>query len=345
MSVRKHNSNSPSSASKPARGLLLLCAALLVSAGCDEGDKAPLPEVEGKDAPERPEIPTEVQTAQDAPQHSSQRFVGNVRAKQHVEIAPQMTGVIASIEVEEGDMVEAGQRLFRIAGSAVRLSVAQAQTGVSAAKLQLAEAEREAARTRKLAERGSVGQANLERAESGVEAAAAGVKQAKAAAAVARARTGELTVDAPISGVISAKNKSKGEVATMMPPTIILVIDDLSTIEARVRIPELKLREVDVDTPVTLYFPALDLTRSASVTRIGNSVDTRTRTIELIIEIDNPGMRIKAGMSVELTLGRAAPLSANAENAETAETAGAQGQAPEPEKTTAMVEKPAPKAG
>ena len=162
---------------------------------------------------------------------------GTVRAKQHVEMAPIMGGTISAINYEEGDEVEEGDVLFKISGSAVRHGVSQAQAAVASAELQLAEAEREAERTRKLAERGSVGSANLDRANAGVDAASAGVRQAKAAAAAARSRTGDLTVESPIDGIVTAKLKSVGEVAMTMPPTIVLVIDNFSTIEVRVRVP------------------------------------------------------------------------------------------------------------
>lgn len=292
----------------------LLCLAALSSLGlaaCEQEQSGPaLPDSTGAQAPPRAQIltPSDAKPATlGAPGLGTSRFVGSVQAKHHVELAPGMTGVIASIEVEEGDLVKAGQRMFRISGSEVKLAVSSAQAALAAAEVQLAEAQRETERTRKLAERGSVGPANLERAQAGVDAAQAGVKQAKAAVSMARARTGELTVDSPISGVVTSKYKNVGEVATMMPPTIVLVIDDLSVVEVRVRIPELKLREVGVDSPVTLYFPALDEAREVLVTRIGNAVDPRTRTIELIIEVQNPDLRIKSGMSVELQLGQKTP--------------------------------------
>jgi len=294
-----------------ARTLLALAATLSLGlAACDREDTRPaLPEATGERAPARAEIATPSAAASEPQAQASgrHRFVGSVVAKHHVELAPGMTGVIASIEVEEGDMVEAGQRMFRIAGSEVKLAVSQAQAALAAAEVQLAEAERETERTRKLAERGSVGAANLERAQAGVDAARAGVTQAKAAVSMARARTGELTVASPIAGVVTSKLKNVGEMATMMPPTIVLVIDDLLVVEVRVRIPELKLREVEVGSSVTVYFPALDERRELLVTRIGNAVDPRTRTIELIIDVQNPDLRVKSGMSVELELGRPSP--------------------------------------
>jgi RND family efflux transporter MFP subunit len=302
-----------------ARTVLSLAALLslgILLPACDQQDDGPaLPEPTGDRAPARKVIPTPAKAiaGETAYETNNHRWIGSVKAKHHVELAPGMTGVIASIAVEEGDTVEAGDKLFRIEGAEVKLAVSQAQAALASAELQLAEAERETERTRKLAERGSVGAANLERAEAGVKAAEAGVKQAKAAVSMARARTADLSVDSPISGIVTAKHKNVGEVATMMPPTIVLVIDDLSVVEVRVRVPELKLREVDVGTEVTVYFPALDIERRVPITRIGNSVDPHTRTIELILEVDNADLRIKSGMSVELALGSSIAAAAEAD--------------------------------
>ncbi|EDM75563.1 efflux transporter, RND family, MFP subunit [Plesiocystis pacifica SIR-1] len=293
--------------------LSLAAGLLLLTSACDSGESAAeaLPPAKGEQAPARAEMPTMAASAgAGAVETRNHRWVGSVQAKHHVELSPQMTGVIAQLTVEEGETVEKGQILFRTEGAAVKLAVSQASAAVAQAQLSVDEAEREAERTRKLASRGSVGSANLERAESGVKAAKAGLKQAKAAAAVARAQARDLTVKAPISGVIVGKYKNVGELATMMPPTIVLIIDDLSTVEVRVRVPELKLREIDVGSPVSVYFPALDLDREVSITRIGNAVDPRSRTIELVLEIDNPGMRIKSGMSVEVGLGKVAKAEA-----------------------------------
>jgi multidrug efflux pump subunit AcrA (membrane-fusion protein) len=107
----------------------------------------------------------------------------------------------------------------------------------------------------------------------------------------------------------------------MMPPTTVVVIDDLSIIEVRVRVPELKLREIDAGSTVGVYFPALDERREVPITRLGNSVDPHTRTIELIIEVANENLRIKSGMSVEVELGRkSAPAPTEAAPTEAAPT-------------------------
>ncbi len=317
-------------------------ALLVLLSGCDKqttGD--PLPATKGEGAPAELALPKAGNdTGTHAASTSQHRWIGSAKAKHHVELAPEMGGTITSIEVEEGDKVTKGQLLFKVEGSEIKLSVAQAAAAVVSAEVQVSEAQREADRTSKLAAKGSVGSANLERAQGGVDAAEAGLKQAKAAAALARSRIADLTVESPIDGLVTAKLKSVGEMATTMPPTIVLVIEDLSTIEVRVRVPELKLRELDVGTQVTVHFPALDHDVTVPITRIGNSVDPRTRTIELIIDVPNPDLRIKGGMSVEVEIAKSEPVGSSASEAkpDEPEKPVAEANAPAP---TAMAEQPA----
>ena len=108
--------------------------------GCDtsKAETGPnLPAATGEQAPKRVEIPTPAKAiaGEDAFETVNHRWLGSVKAKHHVELAPGMTGVIASIAVEEGDTVKAGDQVFRIEGSEVKLAVSQAQAALAAAEL------------------------------------------------------------------------------------------------------------------------------------------------------------------------------------------------------------------
>ena len=48
----------------------------------------------------------------------------------------------------------------------------------------------------------------------------------------------------PIDGVVTEKRMSVGETATMMPPSIVLVVQDIDRLELRARLPETALRTV-----------------------------------------------------------------------------------------------------
>ena len=104
---------------------------------------------------------------------------------------------------------------------------------------------------------------------------------------------------------MTAKLKNEGEMATMMPPTVVLVVQDQSVLELRFRLPERSLAEVKVGEAVTAKFEALGVTRQAKVTRIQPVVDPRTRTVEVVAEVPNPDGALKSGLLAEVELGAA----------------------------------------
>jgi multidrug efflux pump subunit AcrA (membrane-fusion protein) len=90
--------------------------------------------------------------------------------------------------------------------------------------------------------------------------------------------------------------------ATMMPPTIIAIIQDQDTLDLRFRLPEKALATVKAGSTVKARFAALGVTHDAKVTRIQPTIDPRTRTIEVVAELPNPDLALKPGLLAEVEL-------------------------------------------
>ncbi|MDC0670951.1 efflux RND transporter periplasmic adaptor subunit [Nannocystis radixulma] len=285
----------------------LVLAGLLVAA-CDakEAEKPSLPSSQAS-AP--PTIPTPSKGP--APQPgikagardlSIERYVGTALPKQEAELGPRMSGTLASVDVEEGQMVKKGQVLFRLDARSTRLGVSQAETGLQGAKIARDNAKRELERQQQLAAKGTIAAAVLERAESAFNSAENGVSQSEVALSMARRGTADSAVISPIDGLVAHKLKDVGETVTMMPPTIVVVIQDQSVLEVRARIPEAALRLVHVGDQVTAHFSALGVSREAKVVRVQPTVDAATRTIEIVTDVDNKEGTLRPGMYVEIEL-------------------------------------------
>jgi hypothetical protein len=132
------------------------------SAGCDQA----LPEAaaQGKEGPAR------VRTAPvgKGPIDKPIRGTGVVLPKQTMDLSFKLGGVLASVDVDDGQRVKKGQVLARIDPTEVAANVAQAQEG-------LAKAERDAARTRTLHDGKVVTQSDLDNARPGVDREVASV--------------------------------------------------------------------------------------------------------------------------------------------------------------------------
>ncbi|MCY1012944.1 efflux RND transporter periplasmic adaptor subunit [Nannocystis pusilla] len=233
---------------------------------------------------------------------SIERYVGTALPKQEAELGPRMSGTLATVDVEEGQMVKKGQVLFRLDARSTRLGVSQAETSLQGAQIARDNAKRELERQQQLAAKGTVAAAVLERAESAFNSAENGVSAATVALSMARRGTADSAVVSPIDGLVAHKFKDVGETVTMMPPTIVVVIQDQSVLEVRARIPEAALRLVHVGDQVTAHFSALGVSREAKVVRVQPTVDAATRTIEIVTDVDNKDGTLRPGMYVELEL-------------------------------------------
>jgi RND family efflux transporter MFP subunit len=181
------------------------------------------------------------------------------------------------------------------------LAVKQAQTGLAQAKVAYNQADLEYNRTKSLFDQGAVSPAVWDQARLGFDRAKVAVDQAQVAVSSVKSILGDTTVYAPFAGVVASKRKSTGETVTMMPPTVVLVIQDLSKIEVRVKLAENALARIKPGSPMKVHFPSLETDRDVPIDRVNPSVDPMSRTVEIVGVIPNDDKNLKAGMLVEVT--------------------------------------------
>jgi RND family efflux transporter MFP subunit len=235
------------------------------------------------------------------------RTTGTTYPRAEAQIAAKATGVIDKVLVAEGARVTRGTVLFRQEARDGELRVEQAQAARDAARVSLKATETEYARAKLLFEKSALPRMDWDQLQARLDGSRIGVRQAEVAVAIADKALADATVRSPIDGVVTAKLKSEGEMATMMPPTVILVVQDQSTLELRFRLPEKALLQVKRGDVVKARFDALGLAREAKVTRINSALDARTRTVEVVAEIPNRDGTLKSGLLAEVELGTKSP--------------------------------------
>lgn len=237
---------------------------------------------------------------------------GTTFAIHQAALSARSSGVIIKLTLEEGDRVKKGQLLFQVDGRGAALGVQQAQVGLRAAEVGLKGAKEDLDRKEGLAKTGSVTEAALVASRLQYDSAELGVKQARVALSNAQFYAGETSVRAPFDGVIAEKRLHQGEsVAAMAQP--VLVVQDISKLEIRARLPESALATLRPGSPAVAHFRSIDRTVRVTIKRISPSIDMRSRTMEVVCELDNPEELYKAGMLVELDFtpqSEASPLPA-----------------------------------
>ena len=110
----------------------------------------------------------------------SYEYVGQTTGSKEVEVRARVTGILEQKYFQEGAAVKQGQRLFVIDPKPLEAQAAAAEADLVRAQAQKAQADREAARLKPLAERKAIGQKEADDAVSNAEFAAASVRSAQA---------------------------------------------------------------------------------------------------------------------------------------------------------------------
>lgn len=278
------------------RKTTFLAAALLAAfpwAGCGRGgseEPAPPPEIVLGPADTAVVVRGEVQTGPS--------LSGTLAAEEQATVRAQLSGSILETYVEPGEPVRRGQALARLDTFGLRDAYTSAQVAVEQARSNLSLAQREAERQRVLADAGAVAERNVETATQSVAAARAGLAQARAQLASAEKQLSYARITAPISGVVSEKPVSEGDV--VQPGTAVYTIVDPSSLELEASVPAEQIGAVRVGSPVQFTvngYPGRAF--EGQITRINPAADPATRQVRVYAEIPNPGNDLVAGLFAE----------------------------------------------
>jgi len=134
-----------------------------------------------------------------------------------------------------------------------------------------------------------------------VKGGRATVDAAKARYQGAEAQLSYAEVRSPISGVISDRPLSAGEIANSGVALISIV--DISQVVARANIPVKDAALIRVGKTATISAPGGEVT--GRVTVVSPAVDPSTTTVEVWVQAPNPGERLKPGLTVQVAINAA----------------------------------------
>jgi len=275
---------------------------LLALSACGQGNEklTQLPAAEGKGAQPVTEVVAATVTRETIVR--SVVATGTTEPARVADLGPQSSGRIRSIQVTEGDKVKAGAILVRLDADEAGLRVQQTAAGAAQAKAQYELARAEYDRLAPLLAKGTVTPQQLQRLEAQRDALKSAVESATVAQSDATRMQTNTSVRAPFAGIVSKVNSEVGEIATMVPPTVLLRLVDLSSVDVRVRVHERELGRINVGDQVEAKFPSSQQSALGQVTFISPEIDPRTRNAEVLTRIPNAGGSLRAGMFAEINI-------------------------------------------
>jgi len=235
---------------------------------------------------------------------------GTLEAHVKTVISSKIAGRIASVSVDQGDRVSAGQVLVRLDDSDLQQQVEIAQATVDAARAAidrltadrdraaaiLAQARRDYKRLQNLLTRGSASSVEFDKAVEALSIAEAELARARAAIVEGRkqlraaektllyqqARLADTVIDAPFDGLIVRRSRDPGDV--VVPGSEILYLISTAEMWVRAWVDETAMARLEPKQPARVVFRS-EPRRSyeGQVVRLGREVDRETR--EFIVDV------------------------------------------------------------
>lgn len=195
---------------------------LLVTAGCSKQQTA------------RPPQEVVVKAMQVIQQDTpvTYEFVGEIIAKDEVQVKSEVSGNISRKFVNGGDTIRAGQPLFEIDKRKYMAAVADAQAQVAHAKASLSNIQRDVARYKELASQGGIAIQVLDTAVSQAEQAEALVKAYQAKLEQTQKDLSDTLIVSPIDGRIGVNELSVGQYV-QAGNTVLATVSTVDPIQVR----------------------------------------------------------------------------------------------------------------
>ncbi len=246
---------------------------------------------------------------------------GHVEARSTVSVGAEISGRIASVQVDYNDKVRAGQVLARFDTASLdaqreqsRASVRAARVAVREAELAARQAHRERERSDELYARGALALAERDDAVTADERAQAQVGGARAQLALqlaghelASTNRHRAEIHAPIDGVVLSRAVEPGQTvaASLQAPVLFVIAEDLAKMRVVAAIDEADVGQVAAGQTAYFTVDAFPERRfDAVVTELRNSpvVTQNVVTYEAILEVDNPGHELRPGMTASVKI-------------------------------------------
>jgi RND family efflux transporter MFP subunit len=245
---------------------------------------------------------------------------GYVVARRKAAVASKVTGLLVSLDVEEGSRVKAGQIIARLENEDAKAFRDQAQANLTAVRYNLEQAQAELAdasllynRFRELLVKGYISRADFDLSEARYKKASASVNAAEAQvkASMAGLRNSEVSLDytfirSPFDAVVLTKNADIGDIVTPLgaaanAKAAVVTIADLNSLQVEADVSESNLGKVKSGQPCEIQLDALpDARFRGTVHTVVPTADRTKASVLVKINFIDKDSRILPEMSAKV---------------------------------------------
>lgn len=258
---------------------------------------------------------------------------GNLEPTNQVTVGSEVSGLVREVMVDVNDQVEQNQVLAILDTTrledAIRRSDAAlgaARAGVQQADATVAETEANLKRLERMFEKSGgsipsqsdldVARASFRRAQATLASARANVTSAEAQLSSDRTNLTRATLRSPVKGVVLARNVEPGQTvaASFSAPELFVIAEDLSAMQAKVKVDEADVGQVREGMPASFTvdawpgktFPAqvrrVDFGANSITQTTGAAATSTVVSYTAVLDVENPDRLLRPGMTATATL-------------------------------------------
>src|SRR6185503_12784132 len=271
--------------------VLVALAALVTLAGCKGTDTT-------KAATTTPTMlvgPENIAVVKAQQIRSGPAISGALQPEEQANVRAEVGGTVLQTMVEQGRPVSKGQVLARIDDAALRETELSARSAVTTAQNSVELQKRQMDRNEALLKAGAIAERDAELTRNQYTAAEAQLANARAQLANADKQLSKATIVSPITGVVSARAVSAGDV--VQSGGALFTIVNPATMRLEASVPADQLSAVRLGMPVDFSvngYPNRQFT--GRITNINPVADPTTRQVRIIASIPNAGNVLVGGL-------------------------------------------------
>lgn len=246
---------------------------------------------------------------------------GTLKPLVEVLVGSQVSGTIKKLYADFESVVKKGQLIALIDPDTYAAKVEQAKADLEAAKASLAKSEvtqedeeRTLQRKEGLIGKSSISQQEYDSQKTKADAARAQVvvDRARVMQAEAKLKEAELqlqycSIEAPVDGVVEARNMDVGQTVTasFQTPLLFKIAEDLTRMQVHTNVDEADVGRVLVGQKAVFTVPAFpDNEFNAAVNQIRNDpkIEQNVVTYNVILDVDNSDLKLRPGMTANVRI-------------------------------------------
>jgi HlyD family secretion protein len=246
---------------------------------------------------------------------------GALEAVTTVQVGTQVSGTIQALYADFNSIVRKGQVIARLDPSLfntqieqARANLIRAEADVERLRVGLDDATSKLKRAEGLAARQLISASDFEAAQVNVRAAEAQLRSSQAQVTQARASMNQnqvnlqhTVIEAPIDGIVISRNVDVGQTvaASMQAPTLFVIAADLTKMQVNASIDEADVGRLRPNQPVRFRvdaYPTEEFIGHVVQVRLQPVTVQNVVTYATVIEVPNPDLKLKPGMTANVTI-------------------------------------------